>query len=214
MDTMPLIKSSLDPHGQGQSKADKTNLEPSAPPTNTVKENPTIKDRQPSPAQDSDGPSRIPSAPQSPDQNVEDDAKGYPEGGLRAWLVVLGSFSGMTASFGLMNTVGTFQAYLSTHQLASYPPSAIGWIFGLYVFLSFFCGVQIGPVFDAKGPRWIVVSGTMCLLAGMVGVACSTGMCGFPSPPLIIRSLTNTARCRILALHPDLFYSLWLRYLM
>lgn len=27
----------------------------------------------------------------------------YPEGGLQAWLVVLGSFSGMLASFGLMN---------------------------------------------------------------------------------------------------------------
>ena len=32
----------------------------------------------------------------------------YPEGGLRAYLVVLGSFSSMVASFGLMNTVGTF----------------------------------------------------------------------------------------------------------
>jgi hypothetical protein len=28
----------------------------------------------------------------------------YPEGGLRAWLVVLGSFCGMLASFGFMNT--------------------------------------------------------------------------------------------------------------
>jgi hypothetical protein len=28
----------------------------------------------------------------------------YPEGGLRAWLVVLGSLSGMMASFGFMNT--------------------------------------------------------------------------------------------------------------
>lgn len=27
----------------------------------------------------------------------------YPEGGLQAWLVVLGSFSGMLAAFGLMN---------------------------------------------------------------------------------------------------------------
>ena len=184
MDTLSLIKLSLDPHGQGQTKADVTTLESSAPPANTVEEEPTTKDRHSSPIEDFDCPSRIPSAPQFPDQNAEDDAKGYPEGGLRAWLVVLGSFSGMTASFGLMNTVGTFQAYLSTHQLASYPPSAIGWIFGLYVFLSFFCGVQIGPVFDAKGPRWIVVSGTICLLAGMVGVACSTGMCGLLSVPL------------------------------
>ena len=114
-------------------------------------------------------------SPPSPTIDDEDDAKSYPEGGLRAWLVVLGSFSGMTASFGIMNTVGTFQAYLSTHQLASYSPSSVGWIFGLYVFLSFFCGVQIGPIFDAKGPRWIVALGTIFLLAGMIGTAFSTG---------------------------------------
>ncbi len=100
----------------------------------------------------------------------------YPEGGLRAYSVVFGSFSGMVAAFGLMNTVGTFQTYLSTHQLAHYSPSSIGWIFSLYVFLAFFCGIQIGPVFDAKGPRWLVVAGTVCLFAGVIGVAESTGM--------------------------------------
>ena len=63
------------------------------------------------------------------------DAAPYPEGGLRAWSVVVGSFSGMLASFGLMNTIGTFQAYLSTHQLAHYSEGTIGWIFSLYVFL-------------------------------------------------------------------------------
>ena len=124
---------------------------------------------------------------QYPTIEGENDAKFYPEGGLRAWLVVLGSFSGMLASFGIMNTIGTFQTYLSTHQLASYSPSAIGWIFSLYVFLSFFCGVQIGPVFDAKGPRWIVVSGTVCLLAGIVGVAFSTGSCS----PISITNATS-----------------------
>ena len=99
----------------------------------------------------------------------------YPEGGLRAYSVVFGSFCGMVAAFGLMNTVGTFQAYLSTHQLAHYSPSSIGWIFSLYVFLAFFCGIQIGPVFDAKGPRWLVVAGTMCLIVGVIGVAESAG---------------------------------------
>lgn len=33
----------------------------------------------------------------------KDDAT-YPEGGLQAWLVVVGSLAGMTASFGYMNT--------------------------------------------------------------------------------------------------------------
>ena len=45
-----------------------------------------------------DGP--IPSEKPEP----QDQADTYPEGGLRAWLVVLGSFSGMTACFGLLNS--------------------------------------------------------------------------------------------------------------
>jgi hypothetical protein len=56
----------------------------------------------------------------------------YPEGGLRAWLVVFGSFCGMLASFGFMNTLGAFQTYLSTHQLKEYNESTIGWIFSVY----------------------------------------------------------------------------------
>lgn len=30
----------------------------------------------------------------------------YPEGGLVAWLVVLGSFCGVIGAFGMMNTIG------------------------------------------------------------------------------------------------------------
>lgn len=103
----------------------------------------------------------------------------YPEGGLRAWLVVLGSFSGMLAGFGLMNTVGVLQAYISTHQLAEYSPSSIGWLFSVYIFLSFFCGVQIGPIFDAKGPRLLVFLGSVCILTSTFGLANSTGKLPF-----------------------------------
>ena len=74
------------------------------------------EDAGPTPQQASDGPS-------------------YPEGGLRAWSVVVGSFCGMLASFGLMNSVGIFQACLSTHQLAQYSEGTIGWLFSIYVFL-------------------------------------------------------------------------------
>ena len=115
---------------------------------------------------------------QQDEAGPQDEADGdkYPEGGLRAWLVVLGAFSGMTASFGNLNSTGTFQAYVSTHQLAYESPGAIGWILSLYAFLTFFCGVQIGPVFDAYGPRWLVFAGTVCLFGGMMGVAESTSM--------------------------------------
>ncbi|OAP64071.1 hypothetical protein AYL99_00043 [Fonsecaea erecta] len=98
---------------------------------------------------------------------VSTDAYGntYPEGGKEAWLCVFGSFCGLMAALGMMNTLGTYQAYLSTHQLRSLSESTIGWIFGIYAFLSFVLGIQIGPVFDAKGPRWLVLAGSVFMVA-------------------------------------------------
>lgn len=97
---------------------------------------------------------------------VSTDAYGntYPEGGLQAYLCVLGSFCGLMASLGMMNSIGTYQSYISTHQLRDSSESSIGWIFGIYAFLSFFAGLQIGPAFDALGPRWLVFAGSIILL--------------------------------------------------
>ena len=76
----------------------------------------------------------------------------YPEGGLKAWLVVLGSFCGMTAGFGYMNLIATYQAYISHNQLSEYSEFTIGWIFSVYACFSFGAGIFIGPVFDRYGP--------------------------------------------------------------
>ena len=104
-----------------------------------------------------------------------DNAITYPEGGLRAWMVTFGSFCGLVACFGMMNSIGIFQAYLSSHQLKDYNAGTIGWIFGTYVFLSFFCGIQIGPVFDAKGPRLLILSGGILFIAsGMLLGICTS----------------------------------------
>lgn len=73
----------------------------------------------------------------------------------------------MLAGLGIMNTTGTYVAYLSSHQLSGYSISSIGWIFGIYGFLSFFGGVQVGPVFDKHGPRALVAAGSICLLLSM-----------------------------------------------
>lgn len=90
----------------------------------------------------------------------------YPEGGLQAWLVVFGGFCGMTAAFGFMNTIGVFQAYLVEHQLRGYSESTVGWIFSVYVFISLLGGLIIGPVFDAKGPRWLLIAGGLLSVLG------------------------------------------------
>lgn len=105
-----------------------------------------------------------PSPSSPPLTGSEKDEVVYPEGGLQAWLVVLGSFCGMVAGFGYMNTIGIYQAYISTHQLSDYDEATIGWIFSVYVFLSFGCGISIGPVFDAHGPRLLILGGSVLLL--------------------------------------------------
>lgn len=92
-----------------------------------------------------------------------DDEVTYPEGGLGAWSVVLGSFLGLAASLGMMNTVGIYHAYIAEHFLQDYTESTISWIFSMYVFLSFFCGLQIGPIFDAHGPRLLVLAGSILI---------------------------------------------------
>ena len=108
--------------------------------------------------------------------SISQDENYYPEGGLRAWSVVFGSFMSLVASFGIINAFGTFQAYLSEHQLRNYDHSTVGWVFSVYVFFTFFCGVQIGPIFDAKGPRALILVGSVLLITCMmlVGICTST----------------------------------------
>lgn len=89
----------------------------------------------------------------------EDDETTYPEGGWIAWSVVLGSCMSCFGSMGLMNSLGIFRAYLENHVLQNYSSGKIGWIFGLYAFLAFFCGIQIVPIFDARGPRILIICG-------------------------------------------------------
>lgn len=69
--------------------------------------------------------------------------------------------------------MGTFQAYVENHQLNDYSSGSTGWIFGMYAFLTFFCGAQIGPIFDTKGPRLLVIIGSVLVMVMTV----SLGFC-------------------------------------
>lgn len=95
----------------------------------------------------------------------------FPEGGAKAWLVVFGSFFALMSCMGLMNSVAIFQAYTLSHQLKDYKEGTVGWIFSIYTFLAFFCGVYIGPVFDKYGPRWLIIAGALCTVTGVIGMS-------------------------------------------
>ncbi|POS76983.1 major facilitator superfamily transporter [Diaporthe helianthi] len=108
-----------------------------------------------------------------------DDVETYPEGGLLAWLVVLGAWLGLVSSLGLMNTLATFQTYLTEHQLKDYDEGTVGWIFSIYTFVVFFGGLFIGPLFDKHGPRWLVLTGTVSIGASMMLFSISTELWHF-----------------------------------
>lgn len=107
------------------------------------------------------------------------DGETYPEGGLRAWLVVLGAWLALLSSLGLMNTLATFQTYVTTHQLEDYDEGTVGWIFSVYTFVVFFGGLFIGPLFDKHGPRWLVLTGTLSVGASLMLFSISTGKHSF-----------------------------------
>jgi hypothetical protein len=75
---------------------------------------------------------------------VDPSENDYPEGGLKAWSVVLGAWCAMVPSMGLLNSLGVLQAWTSTHQLTGYSESSIGWIFGSYGFFLYIAGAQTG----------------------------------------------------------------------
>lgn len=95
----------------------------------------------------------------------ESQREDCPEGGREAYLCVFGSFCGCMVALSLMNSLSVFQNYIASHQLAGMSESSIGWIFGLYSFCSFFCGIQVGPLFDVLGPRWLVAIGSLLILS-------------------------------------------------
>ncbi|KAF8173184.1 MFS general substrate transporter [Mycena galopus ATCC 62051] len=82
------------------------------------------------------------------DALVVSDEISYPDGGLRAWLIVLGAFFSVFSSFGYINSWGVFQAYYELQLLRGNSSSAIAWIGSIQMALSFGVAVLMGRLFD------------------------------------------------------------------
>ena len=130
----------------------------------------------------------------------------FPEGGTQAWLVILGSFCIICGTFGLISSVGLFQSYWQANQLSAYSTRDLGWIGAVNVFLTLLLGVQIGPLFDAYGPRWLILSGSVALVVGIVLLAeckvywhfilCYGVLIGSASACLTTTALSVVAHCK------------------
>ncbi|KAI4133105.1 MAG: hypothetical protein LQ338_000370 [Usnochroma carphineum] len=115
-----------------------------------------------------------PSLPTAVDPAPVDTDVTYPEGGRDAWFVVLGAWCGLTASLGIYNTAGVFEVVISKVILPEKSPSTLGWIFSIYAFVNWVCGVQVGPTFDAMGPRALIIAGTICTVIGVFSLSVCT----------------------------------------
>jgi MFS family permease len=98
----------------------------------------------------------------------------FPDGGRKAWLVVLGAWCCMFASFGWINCIGVFQEHYQRDQLSEYSASAIAWIPSTETFLMFAGAPVFGKSFDSYGPMFSLVIGTTLHVFGLMMVSVST----------------------------------------
>ncbi|KAL1870544.1 hypothetical protein VTK73DRAFT_2583 [Phialemonium thermophilum] len=94
-------------------------------------------------------------------------ADSIPDGGLQAWIQVLGSWVTLIATWGLVNSFGVFQTYYETQLLPTTSSSDISWIGSLQASLLFLVGVISGPLYDAGYSRELIALGLFLIVLGM-----------------------------------------------
>ncbi|KAL4785995.1 putative monocarboxylate transporter [Aspergillus varians] len=96
----------------------------------------------------------------------------FPEGGARAWLVVLGAFCVSFSTFGYMNAYGVYQDYYTDHFLSNVSTSTISWIGSVQVCFLFSGSLLGGPLFDRYGASIIHAPALAIVLSVMMTSLC------------------------------------------
>ena len=119
-----------------------------------------------------------------------------PDGGLRAWMVVLGSWCLLFVSAGWINCellplrlsrnskkkklnltmnfrtgIGVFQTQYEQHTLSAYHSSTLAWIPSLETFILFSSGLLVGKLYDNSGPFYIILVGTFLHIFGVMMIS-------------------------------------------
>ncbi|KAI8974843.1 MFS general substrate transporter [Trametes punicea] len=98
------------------------------------------------------------------DGDASEDSE-CPDGGLKAWLCVLGVSCAVCATFGVVNAWGVFQAYYEQNNLRTKSSSAIAWIGSIQYALTFMPGHPFGRLFDIGYLRLPVAISSAFLIA-------------------------------------------------
>ncbi|KAG7086043.1 hypothetical protein E1B28_003564 [Marasmius oreades] len=99
----------------------------------------------------------------------------FPDGGLRAWLVVVGSAFASFATFGYVTAWGAFQSYYEKTLLKDYSPSTIAWIGSIQYALVFLPALPVGRMFDLGYFRLpFFLFSTLVVVATFLTAECTT----------------------------------------
>ncbi|KAJ7232821.1 major facilitator superfamily domain-containing protein [Mycena rebaudengoi] len=91
---------------------------------------------------------------------------GPPEGGLHAWLTILGVSLVSFATFGTVNAYGAFNDYYTETYLSNYSATLISMIGSIQLFVIYIFAALSGALFDSYGPRYMIpISGIVSSLS-------------------------------------------------
>lgn len=105
---------------------------------------------------------------------ISPDDDSIPDGGLLAWLQVLGTFLMFFNTWGIVNSFGVYQSYYETDLLASEGSSRISWIGSLQGFLLMLAGIVVGPLFDLGYYRYLLTAGCVLSVLGIMMTSIAT----------------------------------------
>ncbi|KAL3953105.1 hypothetical protein ACCO45_013048 [Purpureocillium lilacinum] len=89
-----------------------------------------------------------------------------PDGGIVAWLHVVGGFMLFFNSWGLLNTFGVYQSYYESGAMFNRSSSDISWIGALQAYLVFLVGLFAGPIYDRGYFKSLIVFGCLAITFG------------------------------------------------
>ena len=104
---------------------------------------------------------------------LEDSDDKPPDGGFKAYSVLVGSYFTILTNLGLINSVGAIQTYISEHQLEGINAISVSWIFSIYLCLAYGVGLVTGSVFDKRGPLGLLIVSAVLIVVGLFGAAYS-----------------------------------------
>ncbi|QRV85479.1 major facilitator superfamily transporter [Ceratobasidium sp. AG-Ba] len=84
-----------------------------------------------------------------------------PDGGLKAWMTVAGSWLILFCTFGYLNAFGVFEDYYARDYLTSKTTSVVSWIGSTQLCLLFMMGLVSGKLFDLGYFHWCIGIGSL-----------------------------------------------------